>query len=197
MRTLRVQHIKPVIGGPERHFANAPFSPTMNEEGYRPRHGEAQGRKILIRYFNAIGRAALAALLLTLIPAAAQAAAYIKFDGIDGEAASHPIEEITLTTRVADVMQSISRQTGLQRDQITLRMNGNRLSPQRLLTELRSGPTPCIGTPDRPRRSRQKTTQAQPAAFCYQKIVWTVRQTRQSGVFQLVETNENATTRRR
>jgi hypothetical protein len=169
----------------------------VDKEGYRPRLGEAQGRKILIRYLNAFGRAVLAALLLILIPSAAQAAAYVKYDGIDGESASQSMEEITLTTRVGDVMQSIGRQTGLQRGQIILRMNGRQLSPRQLLTELRNGPTPCIGVPDRPRRSLQKSTQTETVAFCYQKIVWTVRQTREEGVFELVQTDENATSGRR
>jgi hypothetical protein len=178
-------------------FANVQFSPSMDEEGYRPRHGEAQGRKILIRYFNATCRAVLAALLLTLIPSAAQAAAYIKYDGIDGESASQSMEEITRTTRVGDVIQSIARQAGLSPRQITLRMNRTRLSSQDLLVELRTGPTPCIGTPDQPRRGRQKIIQSETVAFCYQKIVWTVRQTREEGVFELVQTDESATTRRR
>lgn len=138
-------------------------------------------------------RVASAALLLVLLPAAAQAAVFAKYDGIDGEAVDRH-HEVNMMTTAGDVIDQLITYTGLELRQISLMHNGRRLAPDQRLMQVRGQGLSCrIEPPARSGRQKQRQSirPGQPAGFCYQKIIWTVRAGDRPGVFHLIEVEED------
>ena len=145
-------------------------------------------------FFSSIRNAALALCLVIALPAAASAAAYIKYDGVDGEAQTAiDYGELTSSTRVADILFALGQRTGMIANRIQLHYRGQVLANSQMLSQLPRTGTSCQ-VPPATRRGLQK--QREQVSFCYQKIIWTVTRDR-SGRFQLVETFEDMPRRRR
>lgn len=149
----------------------------------------------MTKFIALIRNGFMAGLLLLVLPAAAQAAAYIKYEGIDGEATSGPVFiELTANMRAADILFEIARRSGMDQRRIQLILHGNRLTGQELLSQVRRTPLSCQLRAQAPRRMNQK--QREQVSFCYQKIVWTVR-AEGGGIFRLSETEEDMPRRSR
>lgn len=148
----------------------------------------------MTQFFSTIRNFLLAIAVSLALPAVASAAAYLKYEGIDGESqsAAH-YEELSATTRVADILFQLARSTGMNANRIQLHYRGQRLDGSAMLAQLPRTSMPCrIGAPVQRRMQKQR----EHVSFCYQKIIWTV--TRDSaGRFQLVETDEDMPRRRR
>lgn len=145
-------------------------------------------------FFSTIRNIALAVCLMFALPAAASAAAYIKYDGVDGESQSAvDYGELASSTRVADILFALGQRTGMNANRIQLHYRGQVLANSQTLSQLPRTGTSCR-VPPATRRGLQK--QREQVSFCYQKIIWTVTRDR-SGRFQLVETFEDMPRRRR
>ncbi len=145
-------------------------------------------------FFASIRNVALAVCLAFALPAAASAAAYIKYDGVDGESQSAvDYGELASSTRVADILFALGQRTGMNANRIQLHYRGQVLANSQTLSQLPRTGASCR-VPPATRRGLQK--QREQVSFCYQKIIWTVTRDR-SGRFQLVETFEDMPRRRR
>jgi hypothetical protein len=145
--------------------------------------------------FSRIRHICLALCALLVMPVAAEAAVFAKYDGVDGEAQDRSgTMEITAHTTVGDLMNFIARQSGQDRAGIIVQLDGVRLSADQRLNTV-GGRARC--TP-----SARSGPEHEPNGFCYQKIIWLVQpgQARRGTVrpYDLMQVEQDmAPTRRR